>query len=495
MAAALAAAAAAPTTDALGRRQLSPLLRAGLDVRGPSQVGPLPGINATSFSGFFEVNATAHASLFFWYWPALNGNASAPLLIWLQGGPGSSSLFGMLVELGPFRVVTADLTPAFNPLSWAGEYNVVFVDNPRGTGYSFTDNGTLCEDWACYGEDFDAFLRQFVQAYGLGANDVYITGESYGGHYVPASAFTVHENNAAGVQPHINLRGIAVGNGFVAPAEMSSGYADAIYNAGLISFDDYAVAQSYVANISARLAADDFVGAYRVWDAFLNGDTTPGGAWFTNVTGMTNYFNVASDPGMAFSYFQTWVTSAAVRQAIGVGQQPYADGNVAVEIALMGDVMYSQRPRVEALLQSTSPRYKVLSARAQRVRRQAAAVVAALAPTAAPRSHRPLRPSPAQVLIYNGALDLICGAPLTERYIALLSWPGSTAFAATRRSVWLDPAFTDGTVSGYVRAALSDSAGLLVQGVVRGGGHMVPFDQPERALDLITRFVGGSFGA
>ena len=119
--------------------------------------------------------------------------------------------------------------------------------------------------------------------------------------------------------------------------------------------------------------------------------------------------------------------------------------------------MYSQRPRVEALLQSTSPQYKVL--------------------------------------IYNGALDLICGAPLTERYVALLSWPGSTAFAATRRSVWLDPDFADGTVSGYVRAAGSANAGLLVQAVVRGGGHMVPFDQGSRALDLISRFVDGKFGA
>ena len=189
----------------------------------------------------------------------------------------------------------------------------------------------------------------------------------------------------------------------------------------------------------------------------MNGDTTVGGAWFTNVTGLSNYFNVANDPGMAFSYFETWVTSAAVRAAIGVGSQPYADGNVAVEIALMGDVMYSQKPRVEALLQSTAPTYKVL--------------------------------------IYNGALDLICGAPLTERYMNLLDWPGSAAFSATRRSVWLDPAFKDGTVSGYARAAQSAQAGALVQAVIRGAGHMAPSDQPARALDLISRFVDGrSFG-
>jgi hypothetical protein len=101
------------------------------------------------------------------------------------------------------------------------------------------------------------------------------------------------QNNIKGVQPLVNLAGIAVGNGFVAPPEMSSGYADEIYNAGLISWEDYGVAQSYVANITSAINNKDFVGAYLIWDAFLNGDATPGGAWFNNVTGGVNYYSFA----------------------------------------------------------------------------------------------------------------------------------------------------------------------------------------------------------
>ena len=59
------------------------------------------------------------------YWPALNGNKSAPLLVWEQGGPGSSSLFGMWVEHGPYRL-NASLYPVPNPYSWANEYNVSY---------------------------------------------------------------------------------------------------------------------------------------------------------------------------------------------------------------------------------------------------------------------------------------------------------------------------------------------------------------------------------
>jgi carboxypeptidase C (cathepsin A) len=99
------------------------------------------------------------------------------------GGPGASSLFGLFAEHGPYRL-NASLYPIKNEYSWANEYNVVYLDNPRQTGYSYSDAGTLCHDWTCYGADFDAFIRQFVAAYSLGANEVYVTGESYGGHYV-----------------------------------------------------------------------------------------------------------------------------------------------------------------------------------------------------------------------------------------------------------------------------------------------------------------------
>ena len=347
-----AAVTAPPALGSDGRRHLSPLLRAGADVRAAAKVGPLPGINATSYAGFFEVNATAGAEHFFWYWPALNGNASAPVVVWLQGGPGSSSLFGMFVESGPFYL-DATLTPHWRATTWAQNYHVVYIDNPRDTGYSFTNPGTLCTDWQCYADDFDAFIVQFLAAFSLEANPLFIAAESYGGHYAPASAFTVMQNNAAGRKPAVNLAGVAIGNGFVAPAEMQAGYPDIIFNAGLISLADYAVAKSYSATIAQKIEEDDYVGAYLAWDAFLNGDLTPGGAWFTNVTGLTNYFNIATETPPDFGYFQQYVTSPAVRAAIGVGARAYNDGNLAVERALISDVLYSQKPRLEGLLQAS----------------------------------------------------------------------------------------------------------------------------------------------
>jgi vitellogenic carboxypeptidase-like protein len=57
-------------------------------------------------------------------------------------------------------------------------------------------------------------------------------------------------------------------------------------------------------------------------------------------------------------------------------------------------------------------------------------------------------------------------------------------YTAANRTAWYG---TDGTVSGFVRTALN-----LTQVVVRGAGHILPFDQPVRALDMIQRFINGT---
>jgi vitellogenic carboxypeptidase-like protein len=385
----------------------------------------------------------------------------------------------MFVESGPFSLDAA-LNPHWRPTTWAAQYNMVYLDNPRQTGYSYADADALCTDWQCYAADFDAWLAQFIVAFSFQKNDVYITGESYGGHYVPAAAFAVMQNNAAGRQPAINLAGVAIGNGFVAPYEMQAGYPEIIFNAGLISLENLVVAQNYSARITEALDGDDYVGAYLIWDAFLNGDSTPGGSWFFNVTGLTNYFNVATESPPQFGYFTSYVTSAVVRAAIGVGNAKYNDGNLAVELALVADVMFSQKPRVEALLQGAGPRVRADAAG----RRHARACAHLFFP---PRARYPA-PSPAgkKVLIYNGALDLICGAPLTERYLPLLEWNGAAAWQQTPRSLWHDTSYPGGAIAGYFRGTAN-----LLQVVIRGAGHMAPTDQPTRSLDMMSRFIDG----
>ena len=68
----------------------------------------------------------------------------------------------------------------------------------------------------------------------------------------------------------------------------------------------------------------------------------------------------------------------------------------------------------------------------------------------------------------------------------LLDWPGAAGWNASTKGIWMDPT-GNGLVSGYTRSFAN-----LNHVIVRGGGHMSPFDQPARSLDLITRFVEGT---
>ena len=90
-----------------------------------------------------------------------------------------------------------------------------------------------------------------------------------------------------------------------------------------------------------------------------------------------------------------------------------------------------------------------------------------------------------KTLIYSGQLDVIIGAALTEKMLATFRWGGKEEFLMAKKSVWRVNS-NDREVAGYVK-----QSGMFTQAVVRGAGHLVPFDQPQRALDLINRWIQG----
>ena len=181
----------------------TPLILTGLsptDARAASRVTNLSGWDKTSYSGFFTTQADTRNNMFFWYFPAQCLDCeSAPLLIWLQGGPGGSSLFGLFSEMGPFGLST-ELKLVPRPTSWNTKYAMLFIDNPVGAGYSFTeqDGGYCTDSKGCVARNLYSLLQQFYTVFPeQQANELYVTGESYGGHYVPAiSAFIDTQNRA-----------------------------------------------------------------------------------------------------------------------------------------------------------------------------------------------------------------------------------------------------------------------------------------------------------
>ena len=158
--------------------------------------------------------------MFFWFFPAQNGNKpDTPVMLWLQGGPGASSLFGLFTEIGPIYI-DANGNIQSRPISWNGDYHLVFIDNPVGTGYSFTSNDAgYAKSQDDVARDLYSALTQFFQIYtDYASNPFIVTGESYAGHYVPSITYKIHvENQNPQVKVKINLKGMSIGDGLTDP--------------------------------------------------------------------------------------------------------------------------------------------------------------------------------------------------------------------------------------------------------------------------------------
>ncbi|KAH8993894.1 carboxypeptidase-like protein S1 [Lactarius hatsudake] len=152
-----------------------------------------PGVN--QYSGYVSVGK--NMSMWFWFFEARNSPSTAPLAMWLNGGPGCSSMIGLFQENGPctFNHVSGS-TPVLNPHSWNNFANMLYVDQPIGTGFSFgTDNATSTVTAAPF---VWKLLQAFYAVFPTYENRKFgLFTESYGGHYGPEFAFYFESQNAA----------------------------------------------------------------------------------------------------------------------------------------------------------------------------------------------------------------------------------------------------------------------------------------------------------
>lgn len=148
------------------------------------------------------MNETTKNHLFFWFFPAQSKAATAPLIVWLQGGPGWPTMYGLFKENGPFLIgwdaIEGKPSLLNNIYSWNINHNMLYIDNPVGTGFSFSEapseEGLAQTDFQLAFELLEA-LTQFMLLYPFliqGAiaaqTPVYAFGESYGGSYVVSLA-------------------------------------------------------------------------------------------------------------------------------------------------------------------------------------------------------------------------------------------------------------------------------------------------------------------
>ncbi|XP_062230822.1 serine carboxypeptidase-like 26 isoform X2 [Phragmites australis] len=222
--------------------------------RDADRVERLPGQpespSVSQFSGYVTVDERHGRALFYWFFEAQALPEEKPLLLWLNGGPGCSSIgYGAASELGPLRVVSHGAALEFNQYAWNKEANLLFLESPVGVGFSYTNTSTDLDklDDEFVAEDAYNFLVNWLERFPeYKDREFYIAGESYAGHYVPQLAELVYGRNKDKMaKTYINIKGFIVGNPITNNYYDSKGLAEYAWSHTVVSDEVYERIKKY----------------------------------------------------------------------------------------------------------------------------------------------------------------------------------------------------------------------------------------------------------
>ena len=403
-----------------------------------------PGVR--QYSGYFSVGQGMN--MFFWFFEARHNPEKAPLALWLNGGPGCSSLIGLFQENGPCHFVNGDSQPSLNPNSWNEYANMLYVDQPIGTGFSYgrdpVDSTVTAAPYVW------AFMQAFFTKYPQYENrDFGIFTESYGGHYGPEFADYFNSQNSAVAAgktrgQKINLIALSVGNGWFDPAIQFKAYVDYAYDNPYRRLINETLrnnlTDAYNTKCLPELKECDSIEGEDGQCTMADNDCNT--LLYNGVTHAADFdvYDIRSasvDPQPPDTYL-AYLNSTAIRRRIGA-QTAFSDCAQApyVGFARTGDDARS----FEAVLGK---------------------VVA----------------SGVQTVIWAGDADWICNAEGGYNVVQALEWPQSRAFSGKRLAPY--------TVNGQTKGSFK-TVGNLSWLKVFDAGHEVPYYQPETALQVFKQ--------
>nr|GMD39286.1 serine carboxypeptidase-like 34 [Ipomoea batatas] len=238
-----------------------------------------PPVNFRQYAGYVRVSKKHGRALFYWFFEAMKKPEDKPLVLWLNGGPGCSSVgYGLLEELGPFLSQKGKPELRFNNYSWNTAANLLFLESPVGVGFSYTntssDNDRLGDKFAAH-DSYRFLLKWFQRFPQFKSYDFYIAGESYAGHYVPQLSELIYDKNK--VVPkvdQINFKGLLIGNALLDDESDQTGMIDYAWDHAVISDrlrDDIKAACNFSSTTSSAecdAQINNFYSAYNIIDMY-----------------------------------------------------------------------------------------------------------------------------------------------------------------------------------------------------------------------------------
>ncbi|CAJ1979244.1 unnamed protein product [Sphenostylis stenocarpa] len=397
-------------------------------------------------AGYYSLPHSKAARMFYFFFESRNSRDD-PVVIWLTGGPGCGSEIALFFENGPFHIAN-NLSLTWNHYGWDQVSNIIFVDQPMGTGFSHSsDDSDTPHDEVGVGNDLYDFLQEFFKHHqDFVHNDFYITGESYAGHYVPALASRINQGNKRKQGIHINLKGFAIGNGMTNPAIQFQAYPDFALENRLIKRADYDEIINFVpgcvqdAKLCQTQGGESCVNALNVCENIFN-------RILVDIGFKINIYDIrkkceAGGLCYNFSSLVTFLNKEKVKSALGVPKDfKFNTCSTAVKIAMLQDWMKNLEVGIPALLEDGI-----------------------------------------RMLLYAGEKDLICNWLGNSRWVHAMEWSGQKGFGRSPTVKFVVDGAEAGSLTSY---------GPLSFLKVHEAGHLVPMDQPKVALQMLKTWMGG----
>jgi len=374
-----------------------------------------------------------------------------PFVVWLTGGPGWSSTLALLTENGPCSVNSDGESTKTNPYSWTEAAHVLWLDQPAGVGYSYgTENDTGEE---MVSEDAYYFLQAFFQSHPeYVKSPLYIIGESYGGHYVPAISHRIWKGNQEKLKNTIELNyaGLAIGNGLTNPEEQYKWYPEMVYNNShnikVVSESVYEAMKAAVPKCTGLIhkcnSGDGPIADFACQGAFIAcnlGLTSP-----YQATGLNPYdiSKKCEHPPLCYDFSNVgkFLNLESTKKALNVDEKHshhWDSCNYGINMKFHHDWMTDFSGYVGDLLDAGYP-----------------------------------------ALIYAGDLDFICNYLGNKAWTLGLDWKHKEQFNKAEVHEWK-------------KAGLARTSNGFTFLQVYDGGHMVPSDQPENSLEMLKVFLSG----
>ncbi|WKY14623.1 hypothetical protein Q1695_000282 [Nippostrongylus brasiliensis] len=514
-----------------------------LSLKDGDLITDLPGLTFTPNFKQYSGYLSASKGNYFHYWlvEAQSLPERAPLVLWLNGGPGCSSLGGLFTENGPFHPSSDGLSLVENVHSWNKAANVLYLESPHDIGFSYRDSTSFGFD-NYYNDDKTAMdnalaLQQFFERFPeYQQRDFYITGESYGGVYVPTLTNLIIKMIRNGTLPNVNLVGMAVGNGELSASEQTNSAIDLLYYRGMLGLqqfdslksccvDTYDQPLTYC-NFSSFVTVDDFGNLSPNTDANTTNAINCGkmvtsfsmdSVWNTANDVYNSYQDCYNFTGLSSGGLtgeagrRTWKTvmgskrmrasvqeSDLLRPMFTTGSNPFVDQGAKLNTGStdgMGGFACYMDTATQTYLNLPAVR------QALHIPVGVAAWVDCNIPVNSQYYHQqnhdmtPVFQSiidsgyPLKMLVYNGDVDMACNFLGDEWFVENLASSVYNFTMTSDRFVWnYTRANYLPQVGGYVKSWTYSGISMDLL-TVKGAGHFVPTDRPGPALQMIFNFI------